>query len=98
MKKEKYQITILSGDGIGPEITEQAVKTLNSVAHRFGHRFEMDFADFGAISIDKYGTPFTETTKERCLRSDAVLLAAIVIPNMITIPRLKFGQNKVCCN
>ncbi len=76
-KKEIYQIAVLPGDGIGPEIVEQAVRTLKAIETRFNHTFHLNYIDFGAISIDHHGIPFTEEARSTCLAADAVLLGAI---------------------
>ena len=53
-----YQIALLPGDGIGPEIIEQAVKVLESVGRKFSHTFEFTEAPVGAVAIDRTGNPF----------------------------------------
>ncbi|MEI6410185.1 MAG: 3-isopropylmalate dehydrogenase [Bacteroidota bacterium] len=73
-------IAVLSGDGIGPEVTEQAMKALNAVASRFGHTFHYTHADVGAIAIDKHGDPLPQATLDVCLASDAILFGAIGHP------------------
>lgn len=73
-------IAVLSGDGIGPEVTEQAMKALNAVATRFGHTFHYTHADVGAIAIDTHGDPLPQATLDVCLASDAILFGAIGHP------------------
>jgi 3-isopropylmalate dehydrogenase len=70
-------ITLLKGDGIGPEIVNQAVKVLDAVAKKFGHKFNYTEVDIGGCSIDKYGVPITDEGMEKCKNSDAVLLGAV---------------------
>ena len=53
-------ITLLKGDGIGPEIVNQAVKVLDAVAEKYGHKFNYTEVDIGGCSIDKFGVPITE--------------------------------------
>ncbi|MCI9273385.1 MAG: 3-isopropylmalate dehydrogenase [Clostridiales bacterium] len=74
---KEYKITLLKGDGIGPEIVDEAVKALNKVAakHRFQVRY--DEAYLGGIAIDKTGVPLPEETVTKCKASDAVLLGAV---------------------
>jgi 3-isopropylmalate dehydrogenase len=72
-----YRITVLPGDGIGPEVTAEAVKVLAAVGQRFGHRFDFTEELFGGISIDRYGTALRPETIARCRRSHAVLLGAV---------------------
>lgn len=70
-------ITLLKGDGIGPEIVDQAVKVLDAVAKKYGHKFNYTEVDIGGCSIDKFGVPITEEGMEKCKNADAVLLGAV---------------------
>jgi 3-isopropylmalate dehydrogenase len=72
-----YTLTILPGDGIGPEITTQALKVLDKVAAKFGHTFERKEALIGGAAIDAAGTPLPQETIEACKASDSVLLGAV---------------------
>ncbi len=74
------KIAVLNGDGIGPEVTAQAVKVLNAIADKFGHRFEYKEALIGAAAIDKTGTALPSETVDICLNSDAVLFGAVGDP------------------
>lgn len=85
----KKRIVVLKGDGIGPEITNQALKVLEAVAFRFNHDFEIEELDMGACSIDKHGVPITEEVLAKCAESDAVLLGAIGDPKYDNNPRAK---------
>ena len=71
------KITLLPGDGIGPEIVAEAVKVLNKTADRFGHRFAYINVDIGGCSIDRFGVPITEDGMEKCKNCDSVLLGAV---------------------
>ena len=82
----KKNITVLSGDGIGPEIVAEAVKVLNKVAEKFDHSFEYTYVDIGGCSIDKYGVPITEEGMEKCKNSDSVLLGAVGGPKWENCP------------
>jgi 3-isopropylmalate dehydrogenase len=73
----KANITVLAGDGIGPEVTREGVRALEKVAALFGHQFSFDAHDFGGIAIDKHGDPLPAATLASCLASDAILLGAI---------------------
>jgi len=73
----KASITVLGGDGIGPEVTREAVRALEKVAQIYGHGFHFDECDFGGIAIDKHADPLPGATLASCLQSDAVLLGAI---------------------
>lgn len=74
------KIVVLSGDGIGPEVTLQALKVLQSIANRFNHQFEFQNLDFGAVSIRKNGVPLTEEVLNSCKSADAILLGAVGHP------------------
>ena len=82
-----YSIALLPGDGIGPEIVEQAVKVLRSVGRKFGHSFEFQEAVVGAAAIDETGNPFPPATFEACLQADAVLFGAIGDPKYDNDPK-----------
>jgi len=73
----KASITVLGGDGIGPEVTAQGVRCLEAVAQRFGHHFTLQHQPFGGEAIDLTGQPLPEATLASCLGSDAILLGAI---------------------
>lgn len=71
------KITLLPGDGIGPEVIAEAVKVLNAVGQKFGHTFEFTEALAGGIAIDQTGDPLPEESLEACRQADAVLLGAV---------------------
>ena len=73
----KARITVLGGDGIGPEVVREGVRVLQAVAKRHGHEFVLDERRFGGVAIDADGDPLPEGTLASCLDSDAVLLGAI---------------------
>lgn len=85
----KKKIAVLPGDGIGPEVTKQAMKVLDTVAHRFGHNFEYEKALVGAAAIDETGDPLPEETLEVCLNSDAILFGSIGHPKYDNDPKAK---------
>ncbi|NES99293.1 MAG: 3-isopropylmalate dehydrogenase [Sphaerospermopsis sp. SIO1G1] len=74
---QNYRITLLPGDGIGPEIMAVAVDVLKVIAKRFDINFDFQTALIGGAAIDETGEPLPSTTLETCRNSDAVLLAAI---------------------
>ena len=84
-----YNIAVLPGDGIGPEIVEQAIKAVNAVGEKFSHSFNYEYALVGAVAIDKTGTPLPEDTLVKCKASDAVLFGAIGDPKYDNDPRAK---------
>ena len=85
----KKRIAIIKGDGIGPEITQQAIKLLRSIESRFEHTFELVEVEMGACAIDKYGVPITDEALKICQESDAILLGAIGDPKYDNDPSLK---------
>lgn len=74
------KITVLAGDGIGPEVTRWGVKVLQVVANKFGHDFQFDNALIGHAAIEATGNPMPDETLEKCQNSDAVLLGAVGHP------------------
>ena len=72
----EFTIAVLPGDGIGPEVIGEAVKVLNEVGERFGHRFDMRSGPIGGNAIDRYGTALPDETLEACHDVDAVLFGA----------------------
>jgi 3-isopropylmalate dehydrogenase len=82
-------IAVLSGDGIGPEIIEQAKKTVLAVGKKFNHTISFKEGLVGAIAIDKTGTPLPAETLELCKASDAVLFGAIGDPKYDNDPKAK---------
>jgi len=73
----KAKITVLGGDGIGPEVVREGVRALQKVAQVFGHEFQLTECEFGGIAIDNAGDPLPAATLQSCLGADAVLLGAI---------------------
>ncbi len=76
----KKKITVIEGDGIGPEVTRQSVHVLNAIAKHSGHEFDYTYCLMGADAIDKTGNPLPDETIETCLESDAILFGAIGHP------------------
>lgn len=70
-------IAVICGDGIGPEIVNEAIKVLDTVAQKFGHTFTYTDVDMGGVAIDKHGDPLPEEMLQKCLASDSVLLGAV---------------------
>lgn len=71
------RITLLGGDGIGPEVVAEGVKVLRRIADRYGHTFEFTDALIGGIAIDETGRPLPDATVAACQAGDAVLLGAV---------------------
>ncbi len=72
-----YTIAVLPGDGIGPEVIEQAVLVLRAIAGQYGHTFEMRQALVGVAAIDAEGDAISDETLQLCQRSDAILFGAV---------------------
>lgn len=85
----KKRITVIEGDGIGPEVTRQAVRVLDAIAQQYGHEFEYAYHLMGADAIDKTGDPLPDKTIEACLHSDAILFGAIGHPKYDNDPAAK---------
>lgn len=84
-----YKIAVLAGDGIGPEIVDQALKVLKAVAAKYNHNFEFTEAIVGATAIDQTGNPYPEETHELCMNSDAVMFGSIGDPKYDNDPKAK---------
>ena len=82
----KYNIALLKGDGIGPEIVSSAVEVMKKVGEKYGHKF--CFTDYliGGIAIDTVGEGLPKETVDGCLASDSVLLGAVGGPRWDTLP------------
>src|SRR5438874_5417304 len=85
----KKSIAVILGDGIGPEVTNQSIRVLNSVAEYFGHEFYYSYGLMGAVAIDKTGDPLPDETIEMCLNTDAILFGAIGHPKYDNDPTAK---------
>ncbi len=71
------QIAVIKGDGIGPEIVDEALRVLDRIGEKYGHQFTYTYVDAGGCAIDKYGEPLPEESVQKCLASDSVLLGAV---------------------
>lgn len=76
-KKDNYKITLLPGDGIGPEILNACVPVLDAIGKKNGFKFTFQEADIGGIAIDKHNDPFPDSALKLCKESDSILLASI---------------------
>lgn len=86
---KELNIAVLAGDGIGPEIMEQALKITKAVCNKFGHKLNYEEGLTGAIAIDTVGDPYPSSTHELCMNSDAVLFGAIGHPKFDNDPSAK---------
>jgi 3-isopropylmalate dehydrogenase len=83
----RLRVTSLPGDGIGPEVTSQAIVVLKRVARGFGHDLELDEKEIGGAALTKFGNPLPDATLKACLASQAVLLGAVGGPAFDHYPR-----------
>lgn len=81
-----YNIALVKGDGIGPEIVDSATAVLEEVGKRFGHTFNFTSYLAGGAAIDEYGIPLPQETIDGCKASDSVLLGAVGGPKWDTLP------------
>ena len=83
----KLNLAILPGDGIGPEIIEQAMKVVKAIAKKYNHQLTYEYGLTGAVAIDKVGDPYPAETHDLCMKSDAVLFGAIGDPKFDNNPK-----------
>ena len=81
-----YNIALLRGDGIGPEIVDSAVRVLETIGRKYNHTFNFTAYDIGGVAIDKHGMPLPEETVAGCLKADSVLLGAVGGPKWDNLP------------
>lgn len=84
--KMDKKIAVIRGDGIGPEIVNEAIRVLDAVAKKYNHNFEYTEVDMGGCAIDKWGEPLPKEMLEKCLASDSVLLGAVGGPKWDNVP------------
>src|ERR671939_1909574 len=85
----RIKVVTLPGDGIGPEVTAEAVRVLQTVAGIHGYRFEFEEHAIGGVAIKRFGSPLPRTTLDACMASDAVLLGAVGAPEYDRLPANK---------
>jgi len=73
----QFNLAVLPGDGIGPEVTSEAIKVLQAIGKRFGHNFSLHYGLIGGVAIDEEGTALSPDTLKMCKGGDAVLLGAV---------------------
>src|SRR6266404_90635 len=82
----QLKIVVLPGDGVGPEVTEQAVLVLREIASIHGHNFQFAEHDAGGVAIERWGSPLPRVTVDACVGADAVLLGAVGSPDFDQLP------------
>jgi 3-isopropylmalate dehydrogenase len=85
----RKNIAVILGDGIGPEVTRQAIKVLNAIGEQYGQQFKYSYCLLGADAMEKVGTPLPQQTIDVCLNSDAILAGAIGHPKFDNNPTAK---------
>jgi len=73
----QFELVVLPGDGVGPDVTTEGIKVLEAVGKKFGHQFKLHYGLVGGVAIDKEGTALSEDTIKMCRDADAVLLGAV---------------------
>ena len=81
-----FNIAIIQGDGIGPEVTTAAMNVLTKIGERYGHKFNFTQSICGGCAYDKYGEPLPKESLDICLASDSVLLGAVGGPQYDNLP------------
>lgn len=84
---KRYNICVIKGDGIGPEIADEAIKVLDSVSAKFGFELNYEYFLMGGAAIDVFGVPLPDETLDAALKSDAVLFGAIGGEKWDSLPR-----------
>ena len=84
-----YKIAVLPGDGIGPEVMEEAIKVLDGISKKYNVKFEYNYADVGGAAYDKHGTAMPAKTLKICEASDAILFGSVGGPKWENLPQEK---------
>ena len=80
-----FRIAVLPGDGVGPEVTAQAVKALHAIGDCFGHTFEIQYGAIGGGAIDEFGDPFPPESLELCRGATPSFLEPSAVPSGTTL-------------
>ena len=83
----EFKIAVLPGDGVGPDVTREAVRVLEEIGKAFGHTFHFEERLVGGCCIETYGMPIQPETVELCRNSDAILFGAVGGPKWDILPR-----------
>ena len=93
-----YNIAVIKGDGIGPEVVNSAMKVMDKIAEKYNHKFNYENVLMGGCAIDEFGDPLPDSELAKCLNSDSVLLGAVGGPkwdNVETSKRPEKGLLKL---
>ncbi len=86
----EYNIAVIKGDGVGPEIIDEGIKILDKIQQKYNHKFNLSQVLGGGVAIDKYSNPLPKESLEQCMKSDAVLLGAVGGPKWDNIdPKIR---------
>src|SRR5258706_5501871 len=85
-KGMQLKLVVLPGDGVGPEVTEQAVFVVREIANMHGNNFQFSEHDDGGMAIERWGSPLPPATIDACITADAVLLGAVGSPDFDELP------------
>jgi 3-isopropylmalate dehydrogenase len=85
-EKMTTKIAVLAGDGIGPEVMQEAIKVLNALQEKFDFSLDYEYADVGGIAIDNHGEALPAATLDLCERSDAILFGSVGGPQWESLP------------
>ena len=83
---KEYNIVVLKGDGIGPEIVDEALKVLDATGEKYGFKFNYDYQLIGGAAINETGEPLPQTTIDACKKADCVFLGAVGGPKWDVLP------------
>ncbi|GAI92201.1 unnamed protein product, partial [marine sediment metagenome] len=73
----QFNLAVLPGDGIGPEVADEGIKVLQAMGNRFDHNFNLHYGLIGGVAVDEEGTALSPDTLKMCRGGDAVLLGAV---------------------
>ena len=91
-----YKIALIKGDGIGPEVVGEAVKVMEVIGEKFGHKFDFTEVLMGGCATDAVGVSYPEGTAEACKACDAVLLGAVAVPSGVATNPLTSALKPHC--
>lgn len=94
---KNYHIAVLPGDGIGPEVMNQAMKVLEAVRQRFAMHITTSQYDVGGAAIDRQGTPLPQATVAGCEQADAILFGSVGGPKWEHLPPAEQPERGACC-
>lgn len=94
----EHNIVVLKGDGIGPEIVDEAVKVLDAAGKKYGFKMNYDYELMGGCAIDETGEPLPQKTVDACKKADCVFLGAVGGPKWDGVPGNKRPRGRASRN